>query len=137
MTNSAQPFNALSYKGVPLTGVPFNGASFNGAQPDALRCAARPGQIARHLPGPTDAIVTADDVVAERFLAAAGRAIIRAIVRAIVMHYASSQFAGGAESGLGAKIGSATGQLQARGPVALEGLATYKWLVRGTGQARP
>jgi glutamate-5-semialdehyde dehydrogenase len=85
--------------------------------------------IARHGSRHTEAIITEDKDAAERFLAE--------VDAAIVLVNASTQFADGGEFGMGAEIGIATGKLHARGPVGAEQLTSYKYIVRGTGQARP
>lgn len=77
----------------------------------------------------TDAIVAQDTAVAERFLNEADSAIL--------LWNASTQFADGAEFGMGAEIGIATGRLHARGPVGADQLTSYKYVVRGDGQIRP
>ena len=75
-----------------------------------------------------DAIITEDDAAAERFFAR--------LDSAILMRNASTQFADGAEFGMGAEIGIATGKLHARGPVGAEQLTSFKYLVEGDGTVR-
>ena len=85
--------------------------------------------IAAHGSQHTDAIITECRGTAERF--------IQRVDSAIVLVNASTQFADGGEFGMGAEIGIATGKLHARGPVGVEQLTSFKYVVRGTGQTRP
>lgn len=77
----------------------------------------------------TDAVITSNEEVAKKFFAL--------VDSAIVMQNASTQFADGGEFGMGAEIGIATGRMHARGPVGVEQLCTFKYVVEGDGQVRP
>jgi glutamate-5-semialdehyde dehydrogenase len=91
--------------------------------------AAALDHVARHGSEHTDAIITEDPAIAQTFL--------RNIASAVAMWNASTQFCDGGEFGFGAEIGIATGRIHARGPVGVEQLTTYRYLVTGSGQVRP
>ena len=77
----------------------------------------------------TETIISEDPTSVARFF--------NEIDSAILLHNASTQFADGGEFGFGGEIGIATGKMHARGPVGVEQLTSFKYLVEGTGQVRP
>lgn len=85
--------------------------------------------IRRYSSGHSEAILTATAAHAERF--------VQAVDAAAVYVNTSTAFTDGAQFGLGAEIGISTQKLHARGPMGLEALTSYKWIVRGDGQVRP
>ena len=99
----------------------------------AVRTVKGVGEAMRHIAAygshHTEAIVTGNAATAERFL--------NGLDSAILLHNASTQFADGGEFGMGAEIGIATGKFHARGPVGVEQLTSFKYIVRGSGQIRP
>ena len=84
--------------------------------------------IAAHGTGHSEAIVTADEKAA--------RAFLNQVDSAAVYWNASTRFTDGGEFGLGCEMGISTQKLHARGPMGLQELCTYKYIIRGTGQTR-
>ena len=99
----------------------------------ALKTVASLDEALRHIrrygSGHSECIVTENSDTAARFM--------RMVDAACVYHNAPTSFTDGAQFGLGAEIGISTQKLHARGPMALEEITTYKWLIRGNGQVRP
>ena len=122
---------ALDERVVPATdddwGTEYLDAIISVAVVDGVDAAV--AHIARHGSQHTDSIITEDAETAEAFL--------NRVDSAIVMVNASTQYADGGEFGMGAEIGISTGKLHARGPVGVEQLTSFKYVVRGTGQCRP
>ena len=85
--------------------------------------------IARWSSGHTEAIITEDPAAVARWF--------NEIDSAVLLHNASTQFSDGGEFGFGGEIGIATGKFHARGPVGVDQLCSFKYLIEGTGQTRP
>ena len=84
--------------------------------------------IRKYGSGHSECIITEDRATADRFLSQ--------VDAACVYHNAPTSFTDGAQFGLGAEIGISTQKLHARGPMALEEITTYKWIIEGNGQIR-
>ena len=85
--------------------------------------------VKRYTSGHSEAIITDDDKLAREF--------VNTVDAAAVYVNAPTSFTDGFEFGLGAEIGISTQKLHARGPMGLEALTTYKWIIEGAGQIRP
>jgi glutamate-5-semialdehyde dehydrogenase len=95
--------------------------------PDRLEAALN--HINRYSSKHSEAIISEDEATIEKFL--------KQVDAAAVYANTSTAFTDGAQFGLGAEIGISTQKLHARGPMALEEMTSYKWIVRGSGQTRP
>ncbi|MCR4920972.1 MAG: glutamate-5-semialdehyde dehydrogenase [Bacteroidaceae bacterium] len=122
-----QPANEEGAAGRPSFGTEFLALRMAIKTVDTLDEALR--HIARYGSGHSETIVTEDEAAARRFQ--------QEVDAACVYWNAPTSFTDGAQFGLGAEIGISTQKLHARGPMALDEIVTYKWLIRGNGQTRP
>lgn len=99
----------------------------------AIKCVKSADEAIRHIrqfgSGHSECIITENEETANKFIAQ--------VDAACVYHNAPTSFTDGAQFGLGAEIGISTQKLHARGPMALEEICTYKWIIKGNGQTRP
>lgn len=99
----------------------------------AVKCVSSADEAIKHIrkfgSGHSECIITENDATADKFLTQ--------VDAACVYHNAPTAFTDGAQFGLGAEIGISTQKLHARGPMALDEITTYKWIIKGDGQVRP